>query len=740
MTLLRCLVFVALSMSTVSHAQHADLLAAAWRLETAADYSGAAAAYQQYLLSKPPKSAERRHARIKLPVLQEAATYGPGPALDLYLSALNSRAANDTDTAILLLDRILLEYPSNRLVDDAMYLRSYIAMMDKFDFQFAHDTLQSLRYMYPQTRYYDTALYSEAVAQEQLGDRQLAIDKLYELRARHTGASIATLAWPRDEYTSRLWFDRSQRRLEYLLNHQQNASMLVSMEPYGRDGYAWRATVSVEGHDINLVLNRSQLTANTSVMSSDGTVLPAISSNAFSGRVEGDQASWARVTLAENTLRGVVSVDGRRIAITPNKSGGTLSDFNPLLLGDIDGNESLAPDQVLHPPKDENDFDQYTREVKQVNTNPASGTVGFVAPIGVVIDSKFNDYHGGRGVEEALSILNTTDGVFREQLGLAISVETIIVIDDQANDPMNLGSVSMEDMMRNFRDYRQSSPELGSDIGLATLFSGNKNNDAALGLAWIGAACRTDGYDVNVVTPYKLSSLLSTHEIGHTLGAPHDSDTSCSDQSTNIMWPRLSDSTKSTFSNCSKDSVSDLVGINGNCLIEALDLGVSLDISEDTITVSVVNLDETRSTSGAQVIINSEKLSDASYPARCQLTGTQLNCDIGTLAPGAMQQTRIDLTSTMSDEDIVTATARPIGFMDVVTGNNSVSNDINGNAIYFSNAGVNNNSTSGSSGSGTTDKAAATGKMEMLDVLLLAALFLLSSYRRLYHLRQMQEV
>jgi len=122
--------------------------------------------------------------------------------------------------------------------------------------------------------------------------------------------------------------------------------------------------------------------------------------------------------------------------------------------------------------------------------------------VGVVIDSKYNNYYSGRGAEEALSILNTTDGLFREELGIALKIETVVVIDNSANDPMNLGNVTMEDMMRNFRDYRLVSPDLGSGIGLATLFSGNKNTDSALGLAWIGSACRTDGYDVSVVTPY----------------------------------------------------------------------------------------------------------------------------------------------------------------------------------------------------------------------------------------------
>ncbi|OED38382.1 hypothetical protein AB833_19540 [Chromatiales bacterium (ex Bugula neritina AB1)] len=696
-------------------------LRSAQQLEAAGDYQGAVAAYRKYFATGPAKSAQRRHARIKLPVLQEAVSHGFDQDLYLYLSALDSRADGNISAAVDLLDQIETQYPSGLLIDDATYLRAYIAMMDSYNFQLAYDTLHTLRSFYPDSRYYDTALYSQAIAQEQLGNIQSALEYLLELQARHTGITLAALSWPRDEYLSRLWYERATQRIDYLQNHQHSAANLISMESIDQHGFRWRATISHDGHDIVLLLNKSPVLESTTLLNANGDRLQMMDTHAFAGKVEGEPDSWARVTLKDNNLRGTLSVYGQRIELSPQRSGGTLSDFYPLLLGDIDGVQAPEPDHVLHPPKNETPFDYYMRSIKaETATAFSDNTVTSAIPIGVLIDSKFNDYHGGRGIQQALSILNTTDGIFREEFGLAIMIDTIVLIDDRDNDPMNLGSVTMEAMMRNFRDYRLDSVELGSDIGLATLFSGNKNNDAALGLAWIGAACRTDGYDVSVVTPYRLAELLSTHEIAHTLGAPHDSDTACSNQTTRIMWPYLSDKTRNKFSSCSRDSVRQVLE-RGSCLLDALDLSVDLIVGEDSVDITISNNDNLRITSGATATITGKFIAEADYPPNCTAIQNGISCSIGELAPNSVSQFSVATSTPLSDSDTIVASVTPVGFLDIEGSNNAVSNDINGNRRALPPP------VTTTSSSGYTDppeiegdpRQAASGSFLLLDIFLL---------------------
>jgi len=187
------------------------LLQQAKAFEAAADYANAAETYRKYLLQPAPKSAERRHARLKLPVLQEAAKHGSDPSLQLYLSAMDQRADGNIDQADETLKNLIENYAGWSLADDALYLRAYIALMDYYDYQRANELLQTLRNDYPQSRYVDTALFAEAISHEQLGDSAQAIAKMTELRDRHTGVSVAGMSWARDAYTSRLWFDRSNK-------------------------------------------------------------------------------------------------------------------------------------------------------------------------------------------------------------------------------------------------------------------------------------------------------------------------------------------------------------------------------------------------------------------------------------------------------------------------------------------------------------------------------------------------
>ena len=671
--------------STLVNAQNSSqnvsaMLQQAVAYEAAGDYQNATASYRNYLLQKAPQSAERRHARLKLPVLQEAVKYGAGPDLQLYLSAMNHRADGNADLADAQLQELIDTYPGGQFSDDALYLRAYIALMDHYNYQTAFDQLQTLLDLYPQSRYVDTALFAQAIVFEQLGNTYGAIDKMTELRHRHTGVSVGGINWPRDEYMSRLWFERSTSRIEYLQQRAESASRLLSLDPYGSDGFQWQAELYVDGQTMTVLLNDSETTTDVVIKGDTSDKI-----NAFSGIVAGQPDSWVRITIDENSVRGMISVYGERHVLTPESSGGSLSDFHTLLLGDIDGNVTTSAAESLEPPKQEANLDTYLRSIKQTSTTGLTpGIVNHVAMIGVVIDSKYNDYHGGRGMSEALSILNNTDGIFREQLGIALKVDTVVVIESRENDPMDLGSVTMETMMRNFRDYRLDNTDLGSDIGLATLFSGNKNSDSPLGLAWIGSACRTDGFDVSVVTPYKLPSLLSTHEIGHTMGGAHDSDTHCSSHQGHIMWPFLSNASGNTFSDCSKHSIAETMAAN-NCHVEAMDLAMTLDnVSANSIALNISNHDPRRAAPDATLTLSGPGLGNVTASINCSPTSADsVTCGLGSINP--LQDATIDFQfpSPVSDASQIVATVEGYGFIDVVTNNNSIQTDIHGNLTPY---------------------------------------------------------
>jgi len=682
-----------------------NLIEMAQQFEASGNYRSAVATYQRYLSDNPPKSAATRLARIKLPVLQETVRYGLESEIIPFLTALDYRAMGLTEDALLSLQQQINNYPGGRLVDDAIFMSAYISMMDHYDFANAADTLQQLISDYPDSPYVDTALYSIAIAKEQSGNLDAAVDTLTRLRDRHNSLSIAGITWAQDSFLSRFWFERADNRLAHLQQHKEKASQLVSLETLHGSDFQYQAVVRAQGREFVLLLNESQLISAASIVTDVGATVTTSNTKTYEGRLQGIEDSWARISINNGNLRGLITLPEEQIRLHQRSTGGTLADFHPLLLGDNDGNRSDAQDEVLYPPQpaprlnvgglDIGGLESTVqaqvigadRRVLASDAATSNNSVKKVARLGVVVDSKFNNYFAGRGVDEALSILNSSDGIFRQQMGIALNVAKVILIEDTKDDPMNLGSVTMETMMRNFREYRMGDDVFSSEIGLATLFSGNKNSDSALGLAWIGSACRTDGFDVSVVSPYYLAELLSTHEIGHTLGAPHDSDTACVNQTSNIMWPFLSTGTEQQFSSCSKQSVGSLLAAS-TCHVDAVDLSVDIDtVSETDARISVNSLSSTHTASGVQVAIETSA-EPVSLPDECSNLGqTTVNCLLTSLHPTETKSFLISLDRPIADGETLRAEVSLTSAIDVETSNNVVELDASGNTTMVNQPG-----------------------------------------------------
>ena len=182
-------------------------------LENSGNYRAAAQSYSDYI-EGDPVTVNKRRAAIKLPVIQESEVYGDGQDFDLYLSALDLRESGQLEAATTELSVIQSLYADGYLGDDALYLQGYIQLMDEKNYEAALRTMQSLRQQYPDSTYYDTALYSEAIAQQEIGNLLVAREILLDLRYRHTGVDTLGITLPKDNVVSRLWFDRANTALK----------------------------------------------------------------------------------------------------------------------------------------------------------------------------------------------------------------------------------------------------------------------------------------------------------------------------------------------------------------------------------------------------------------------------------------------------------------------------------------------------------------------------------------------
>ncbi len=396
--------------------------------------------------------------------------------------------------------------------------------------------------------------------------------------------------------------------------------------PYGRS-----LVLDLNGSPLRLLLNPSTVTSDTTVLTGLGQTT-SYENDSFTGIVEGEKNSWVRLTITKTKLTGVYSTQGQRFEVATDQYG--VISVKPLADNHPIGNPISA----------------------SRSRSPLADTqtkVTRIAKIGIIVDSQYNEIFDGNGLEKALSIINAVDGIYREEFGLGIQVAKVINIIDRQSDPFNFGPVLIEQMLRNLRDYRMNSQDL-TDISLVHLFSGNPNTDEPVGLAWIDTACRTDGFDVGISTPYRHDILLAAHEIAHNLGAQHDSDTACSVEHDKIMWPYISSNTSQFFSSCTLESVA--ASLEASCHAETIDVQVSLEqsvIAADTITAIVRNNDQLRTSPSAMLSIDLPDNTTATpLQGDCDSPDRDIHCDVGTLLPGAEETiiVQFDQTENFSEK------------------------------------------------------------------------------------------
>jgi TolA-binding protein len=193
-------------------------------LEDAGDNVAAAAEYRDYL-NEGSTTDNKARAMIKLSLLEEADVYGIGKDFNLYKSALNLRDDGDIDGSVAALNSLITDYEDSYLVDDAAYMLGYIQLVDQSNYEQSIESMQLLIDQYPDSNYYDTALYSQGIAEYELGNIERAEEIFLSLRERHTGVQLGLfeMRWPKDNYVSRLWFDKADEQLATIEGEQSDS-------------------------------------------------------------------------------------------------------------------------------------------------------------------------------------------------------------------------------------------------------------------------------------------------------------------------------------------------------------------------------------------------------------------------------------------------------------------------------------------------------------------------------------
>ncbi len=687
-----------LSTSVTVHASADTLYLQALSSVERADYSKALEQLRQ-LQREYPTFKQMAAVQTRIAVLQEAAD--AGGSLPVFLQALTLRDEGLIMEALAELNVIAQAYPAGALTDDALYISAYLQVMDRYDYAAAREALATLQQRFPDSAYADSALYLDAIAMEQQGDTEGAQLALIKLREKHTALSLPLgFRWPVGTVLSRYWFDRTDRRLAIVQARVANASAVL--DEHVLDDGKLRVAVTVDGVDMQLLLSPSAMTQDTVWLNAalDDQLPPAV--GVYDGTVEGVKTSWVRAVLRNGSIQGVVNIEGEQSQLTPANLIGTLDYYQPRSRKrEVDGglHSDLADsvqglDVLVAPPAPSSDFTQRSISVRSdVRT----------VPVSIVVDSQFDRYYAGEGMIHALNNLNVADGVYRD-FGLALSLDEAVQFSD-VDDPLLTGAVTLESILRSFRNYRMQYSTVFEDSALSYLFTGNQRTDVTLGLAWIDTACRTDGYDVGVTTPSSFGDVLLTHELGHSFGAKHDSDTQCNDNRLSVMWPNISDRTTTEFTSCAQESVT---GAHAkSCLLNSIDLSLYAYSSGNTVSFTVFNADSSLAVD-AQLAIETSSPDQLQWPAQCYgRTPTSAICTLEAVSGGEQRTIDFPVSSAFAASDaLVTAQVSP----SVVLELNEENNEATISLLAGSSSGVlpSNESSIAGAGSGASEGVAQT--------------------------------
>lgn len=462
-----------------------------------------------------------------------------------------------------------------------------------------------------------------------------------------------------------------------------NDARLVGIEDLGAGSYPTRLSIRIGNRVERLLMTRSTSFNDLPIVDNTGKKLPQ-SSVAYAGIVESLPDSWARVVIDGDYIAGTIHTNNisthftSEPALNHRATDRPPSWVKPLLAPITPPPEVARPATLNGIPVKRNALNTNPTDLNAEVSVPVSdtlvdtnGNVTRVIRIGIVVDSLYQEAIGGRGLSKAIATINSVDGLYRENFGLALKVDAVVLVTDDTS--LRLDGSTLESNLGLFRDYRIQTELLPDTLGLVHLFTGIDSGDDAVGLAYKGAACRTDGYDVSMSRPFTYPVLLTTHEIGHNLGADHDDATqACHSISDNLMFSTINSSTTREFSSCSSDTINTRMQ-QSTCFEAAIDIDLQLtQLESNQVQASVTNLDDARAFPSATLFFDLKNAAIAEAPAMCVLEDpTKLTCAIPATFAGDTQDLAVKFRLTPELERTITVRLEPDGFFDLNQTNNA---------------------------------------------------------------------
>jgi hypothetical protein len=306
--------------------------------------------------------------------------------------------------------------------------------------------------------------------------------------------------------------------------------------------------------------------------------------------------------------------------------------------------------------------------------------------VAVVGDYEFSQlgFSGGLTPEQAIAArMNIVDGIFATQVDLRILVTSVTVF-RSPDDPFT-STTTPNSLLDELGSWRQATPAQIAR-GLTHLMTGRDLDGTTVGVAYIGAPCRTR-FGASLSQALSLSSttatLVAAHELGHNFGALHDGESGSGCEATPptfLMAARLNGSDQ--FSACSLAAIRPVVEA-ASCIVPlsiadatpalpapARQLrGAAFDYGFTVRSVGAIQVDgvSARITMPAELALNAASIEGSP----CTISAGTASCAVGSLAPQASRSITVRLTGRQAGT--ATAIVSLTAANDAIAGNDSAS-------------------------------------------------------------------
>jgi uncharacterized repeat protein (TIGR01451 family) len=400
-----------------------------------------------------------------------------------------------------------------------------------------------------------------------------------------------------------------------------------------------------------------QLEPNSGLLSAASRTALAGSVEVYRGQLAGVPDSWTRIVMFDGMPRGLVW-DGEQLFAIEAPDDSALPSNSSVIYRLADtfiapGTMSCGVESASH-----NGAAMFAKLSGEIGTAMAQGP-GAVSnmDIGAVGDFEFTTAKGGDAPAAAAIVtrLNNVDGIFSQQLGVQLTIQTLETFSDAA-DPFS-DTLDASTLLGDVAIYRQGDPAQASQ-GLTHLYTGRDLAGPTVGIAYsgvpTGGVLCDPGFGAGLsegnVDP-TFDSLVAAHEIGHNFGAPHDGQAGSvceAEIQPFIMATTLNGSTQ--FSACSIAQMQVEIALAG-CIVPLPSVDLTIAVAAQpptallgnsaTLTFNVDNLGTLLATNVAVLITlpgNVSFVSVAASTGSCINGGGIVTCLLGDV-PGLSGRT-----------------------------------------------------------------------------------------------------